>query len=444
MGVRGLKTYLLKYATHFGSLDSYVNYLKETLNKKNIHCSIDCLNMLYDAKKLGADDFIIIIYNHLVKLLNLGIIVSFCMDGVAGVEKSPELKIRRDQKRQDKRELKELLKLNNIGNDTTQVEQPYSLHSNKIQNKIDELKKKVVKITKTNMIMFKKLCEILHIPIYQALGEADSLLSKLSIEGKCDFVISGDMDMLTFGCLRVVKIEDNDEIYEFNKDNILKNLKVTLDQFIDMCILKGCDYAKSHPHMTLEEAQNYILKHENIENILNVPELSVNDEFIEEYKIARHVYNNSKDLETIEYEFKMNEIINPLNLITFFENNISSKLSLDEKNNIFHSIKQYNITLLKNKQYSCNTKTNEQLTSFICSSSSSSQQLIQTNTSNDKFLNDTLTMNIVSNSTSELISGSAQYPLKFTLKRVKKKLNFISVQCANENNTVMCCSPLQS
>jgi 5'-3' exonuclease len=59
-----------------------------------------------------------------------------------------------------------------------------------------------------------------------------------------------DMDALTFGSPRLVRNltfsfagQKQEFAYEYNLQQCLAELKMTMKQFVDLCILLGCDFA---------------------------------------------------------------------------------------------------------------------------------------------------------------------------------------------------------
>lgn len=51
-------------------------------------------------------------------------------------------------------------------------------------------------------------------------------------------------------------------------DRILKGFDMTMEQFIDMCILLGCDYCETIRGVGPKKAFELITKYKSIENIL--------------------------------------------------------------------------------------------------------------------------------------------------------------------------------
>jgi 5'-3' exonuclease len=110
-----------------------------------------------------------------------------------------------------------------------------------------------IKIDKTDTEDLKKLFTFLKVKYYQAVGEADSLLASLHTAGSIAGVISEDSDLLTHGVKLVVrglidaKNRNAGLVNLYILDKILERFNMTMSQFIDFCILSGCDYCPRIP-----------------------------------------------------------------------------------------------------------------------------------------------------------------------------------------------------
>eukprot|EP00745_Piridium_sociabile_P037108 TRINITY_DN67189_c0_g1_i1.p2 TRINITY_DN67189_c0_g1~~TRINITY_DN67189_c0_g1_i1.p2 ORF type:complete len:141 (-),score=47.38 TRINITY_DN67189_c0_g1_i1:48-440(-) len=83
-----------------------------------------------------------------------------------------------------------------------------------------------------------------------------------------------DMDALTFGSkvlLRHLTFSEARKmpIKEFYLSKVLEEMKFSMDEFIDMCILLGCDYCDSIKGIGPKRAVELIRQHKNIETILD-------------------------------------------------------------------------------------------------------------------------------------------------------------------------------
>ena len=83
------------------------------------------------------------------------------------------------------------------------------------------------------------------------------------------------MDSLTFGSpilIRGLGKGKNDELVEISLKSVLNALNMTMDEFIDLCILCGCDYASTISGIGPTRAFKYIQENKNIEKVLKVIE----------------------------------------------------------------------------------------------------------------------------------------------------------------------------
>ena len=84
---------------------------------------------------------------------------------------------------------------------------------------------------------------------------------------------SEDMDSLTFGAPRVLRnlmtpASAKLPVQEYDYSKVLSELGLTEDQFVDLCILCGCDYAGTIRGIGPKSALNLIRQHGTIEKVL--------------------------------------------------------------------------------------------------------------------------------------------------------------------------------
>jgi flap endonuclease-1 len=110
-----------------------------------------------------------------------------------------------------------------------------------------------IKINESDTDDLKTLFTYMSVPYYQAVGEADSLLASLHSAGMVTGVISEDSDILTHGVKLVVRglIDAANRsagiVNLYKLDMVLSGLNMTMTQFIDFCIMSGCDYCPRIP-----------------------------------------------------------------------------------------------------------------------------------------------------------------------------------------------------
>ena len=92
----------------------------------------------------------------------------------------------------------------------------------------------------------KKVMELLKTlgyPVLRAKNEGEQLASELCAQGHADYVYSVDSDCLMYGPRKWIWWDwRSKEFYEYRMKDILKVLAITHEQFVDLCIMCGCDY----------------------------------------------------------------------------------------------------------------------------------------------------------------------------------------------------------
>ena len=97
----------------------------------------------------------------------------------------------------------------------------------------------------------QELLRLLGCPVILAPSEAEATCAALCKAGKVYATATEDMDALTFGTHVMLKnlfdtessrTQTKRPVYEIHLASMLEQLDVTMDAFIDFCILCGCDY----------------------------------------------------------------------------------------------------------------------------------------------------------------------------------------------------------
>lgn len=138
---------------------------------------------------------------------------------------------------------------------------------------IDKFSKRLVRVTRQHNDECKQLLKLMGIPYVEAPCEAEAQCAALAKAGKVFAVGTEDMDALTFGSTVLLRHLTFSEarkmpIKEFHLDRMLNDLGLSQDEFIDMCILLGCDYCESIRGIGPKRAVDLIKQHRTIEGIL--------------------------------------------------------------------------------------------------------------------------------------------------------------------------------
>ncbi|PJF19621.1 Flap endonuclease-1 [Paramicrosporidium saccamoebae] len=138
---------------------------------------------------------------------------------------------------------------------------------------MDKFSRRTVKATRQHTEDCKKLLTLMGIPVIQAPCEAEAQCAALVKQGLAFAAGSEDMDTLTFGTpvlLRHLTFSEARKmpISEISIQPALEGLGLSMDEFIDLCILLGCDYCDSIRGIGPTRALALIRQHRNIETIL--------------------------------------------------------------------------------------------------------------------------------------------------------------------------------
>ena len=288
---------LLKFINETPNLIQNVDNSKYKFKRIAIDISIFIYKIIISVRNSGADytnqkgeitSHILGLFNKTIELLNYGIIPVYVFDG-----KPPNIKNKTIENRKQIRK-KALEKL----------EQAIT-----IEDKIKYLKRSS-SISKEQWEQCKELLNLMGIPYINAPEEADSQCAYLSKVGLVDGVLTEDMDILTFGSTKIIRnlTSHNVSTTEINLNNLLSHLKLNQDEFIDFCILLGCDYCQGISEYKPNIIFEYFSKYKNIEKTLQLMKkdnMNVPNEIY--YKDTKEYFINPKVNDISLNMLKMNE-----------------------------------------------------------------------------------------------------------------------------------------
>lgn len=229
-----------------------------------------------------------------IRLIENGIKPVFVFDG-----KPPQLKSGELEKRAERREeaQKELDKATEAGDATL----------------MDKFNRRLVKVEKKHANECKELLKLMGVPYVEAPCEAEAQCAALVRAGKVFATATEDMDALTFGTsvlLRHLTFSEARKmpIQEFHLDKVLEGLGMNQAEFIDLCILLGCDYCPSIRGIGPKRAIELLQKHKTIENLLEKLDTS-KYQIPEEwgYQEARKLFLNPEVADPNTLELKWGE-----------------------------------------------------------------------------------------------------------------------------------------
>lgn len=261
MGIRKLNKFITDtgLTVEYKNLDCYSKQIRTQIKKThNVMIGVDVWLFAHKYQH-SYNDIIIGFWNQIVKFLSKKIIPVYVFDGEPPEEKQNIIQYR-------------INKRNALKNKILHIEEQLNNESEwckiKLLSEKKRLNKSVIYITKKNIATLKNFFDILHIPYVDAKGEADVVCTKLYKQGLIHAVYSDDMDLLAYGCDKLIKINKG-MVIEYNLNYIVDKLELTNDGFRDMCILFGCDYLKSLPKMNYILSYILVKKYHSIENIID-------------------------------------------------------------------------------------------------------------------------------------------------------------------------------
>ena len=358
MGIKNLNTLLKKHVKNgiiTKNLDSFTNNI----------IAIDTSNYLYRFK-YDNGNYLKKFVDQITTFWKYRMTPIYIFDGSPPSEKNETLKKRQAVKNKSKNNifiLEEEIKLqdklydkkqNNLSinklfsnqndnseqlqlqNDIFELKQSIQNNKNKLKKKI----KNVISISPSDITNCKNLFNLLGIKYIVADSEADILCCELLKNKIVDCCLSEDMDFLTHGCSKLLKnynYRDN-TVKVYILPIILKELDLSYDKFVDVCILCGSDYTSNIRGIGPISALKYIKKYDSIENIIEEL-INKNSKFSIDnfnFQIARDIFKTKKkspldredvlvghvDSSKLYSFFLENKIKNSVQKILFFRNKL--------------------------------------------------------------------------------------------------------------------------
>lgn len=234
------------------------------------------------------------IFYRTIRLLENGIKPCYVFDG-----KPPDLKSGELAKRAEKREeaKKALEKATEAGDEA----------------EMDKFNRRLVRVTKEHANEAKELLKLMGVPYVEAPCEAEAQCAAMVKAGLVYATATEDMDALTFGSnimLRHLTFSEARKmpVKEYTYEKVLKGLELEKNEFIDLCILLGCDYCDSIKGIGPKKAIELINQYRSIENI--VEHIDKKKYTIPEnwnYEVARNLFINPEITKPEDIELKWSD-----------------------------------------------------------------------------------------------------------------------------------------
>jgi len=171
--------------------------------------------------------------------------------------------------------------------------------------------KMTVRVTKEQNEEVKQLLRLMGLPVVEAPSEAEATCAALCRDGKVFASATEDADCLTFGTKLLIRNlmaaeSQKKQILEVNLERVLEQLNISMDQFIDFCILSGCDYCDTLHGVGPSTAIKLLLQHGSIEKVLeHLPSEKIPANF--RYQVAREFFKECEAVDTSQADFKFED-----------------------------------------------------------------------------------------------------------------------------------------
>ncbi|QLL30572.1 hypothetical protein HG536_0A03900 [Torulaspora globosa] len=191
------------------------------------------------------------IFYRTLRMIDNGIKPCYVFDGKPPVLKAHELGKRLSRREETEKKLAEAIE---------QVEKM-------------KQERRLVKVSPEHNAEAKQLLELMGIPYITAPAEAEAQCAELAKKGKVYAAASEDMDTLCYRTpylLRHLTFSEakKEPIHEIDTETVLKGLDLTIEQFIDLGIMLGCDYCESIRGIGPVTALKLIKEHGSLEKIV--------------------------------------------------------------------------------------------------------------------------------------------------------------------------------
>ncbi|KAK4178577.1 putative DNA-repair protein rad2 [Triangularia setosa] len=138
---------------------------------------------------------------------------------------------------------------------------------------VEKFSRRTVRVTREHNQECQKLLKLMGIPFIVAPTEAEAQCAVLARAGKVYAAASEDMDTLCFDSpilLRHLTFSEQrkEPIQEIHVGKVLEGLGMDRKQFVDLCILLGCDYLDPIPKVGPSTALKLIREHQTLEGVI--------------------------------------------------------------------------------------------------------------------------------------------------------------------------------
>jgi flap endonuclease-1 len=206
------------------------------------------------------------LFTRTIRLMEMGIRPVYVFDGKAPTMKSGELAKRREAKQKAQADLEAAELRLKAARDVDEEAAKAAMEE------AEKLSKRTVRMDKKHQEDCKRLLRLMGVPVVESPCEAEAQCAALAKAGVVWAAASEDMDTLCFGTPRLIRrltfsdtAAKKNPIWQIDLDRILSDSGLTMEEFVDVCILCGCDYLEPIKGVGPIKAYDSIRKHKTLD-----------------------------------------------------------------------------------------------------------------------------------------------------------------------------------
>jgi len=286
MGIKNFHQFMKKNAPN-----AYRNIHISEYEGKSI--AIDISGLIYKYKIIAGDKWLDAFINLIFTLRKNRVHPIFVFDGKAPQAKDNEKNKRNEQKikqfdkvfnfRQELDNYYSTGEVTDFIRDEMKKLGPPSIgnvmpiNTNLLEKKYSYMNSQIVNWSPEDIELLHQIFDCLEIPHAVSQSEAETLCASLEIEGKVSAVVSNDSDVCVYGVHKFLyELNGLDGMcVEIDTKEILKSLSFTQEQFIDFCIMCGCDYNENIPNVGPVNSYKLIKEYKSIDNLPSNYDISI-------------------------------------------------------------------------------------------------------------------------------------------------------------------------
>ncbi|KAA0163340.1 hypothetical protein FNF28_04260 [Cafeteria roenbergensis] len=207
------------------------------------------------------------IFSRTIRLMEHGVRPVYVFDGKPPTLKSGELAKRKEAKEKAKIDLEAAqARIAAAGEDDAEA-------AKEAVAEAEKLAKRTVHMQGSHQEEAKHLLRLMGVPVVEAPCEAEAQCAALAKAGVVWAAATEDMDTLCFGTPRLLRRLTFSEarklpVWEISLPKLLADLGLSMDQFVDVCILCGCDYLEPLKGIGPVKALERVRKHGDLAAVI--------------------------------------------------------------------------------------------------------------------------------------------------------------------------------